>query len=342
MALAACGGKPPQPVPSVDLAEQPITSDAGAASTRIFAKDPPPFRLVRLDHTPTFPLTGPPSLEPHFRVASPWYLACDRRGRLDDDALLYVEAWCAYRKDPHFDLVRALMSLRATRTKGIGDAVRRDIANHLGDRFVADEALRLIGPDDEVETMLVAVYVDLDRFEDADIVIRSLADSGIGCDRELLLVRFAFDVDRLQRLPGIYGNSACANVARQLSCLVDEAKELVDQGGSCEQVSLDEDQRIATRAIAARLSWKHEESSPAHMLDIAHLATSALAVHDAEELALSALDSALWMTSCDPDIVAAVQVSASRLQTMDGTQERFDDRRKRLIEMTVDKCRNTH
>lgn len=301
---------------------------------------PPPFRLIGMTDAPTWPLTNPPTLEPHYRIASPWYAACDKRGRLPDDVLVYIETWCRYRADPRFDIAAALLKLRSSQVPNLAEGVRRDIANRLADAYSASDALAW-GHIDQFLDHLRAVYIDLQRYDDAEVIAAEIrAKQGHTCGRAVAELTFAFKPmrgDFVFNMAHAYGvDTPCGKYIDRLGCIITEAQvqahgELAHH--AC-QSTLDEDEVTATRAIAARIRWDgmREESE---LIEIAELAASALSMPDAEGLALSALEGALKF-SCD--FVPQVQVIASRIQRSEDTQGRFDARRARLIAMTPAQC----
>ncbi len=340
MLLVGCGGRP---------APRPVTTDV---PTPLVNSAPPPVRLIRLTHAPTWPLAGPPSLEPHYVVTRPWWTSCERRGPLSDDALVYVELWCRYRQDSSFDLAGSLARLRTTALPNLETAIRTDLANLLADTRDARAALAWIektGYDVELAELLAALYLDLGRVDDAAVVAADLQTADrlhrmSACDHDLLQQMFHFDPDHsgtLEDFPKIHGPSACATYAKRLACIVRHAEQVAGNpcAEACPGVTLDDDELGAARVLGARMQWT-ETSNVTQLLHIADLAASALYVYDAEELGLAALEAVLHR-ECDAQTVAAVQTAASRIQTSNDAQDRFAARRKRLIEMTVARCGNT-
>jgi hypothetical protein len=344
--LVGCGSRPPRAQPPADDDEDPAPEptqkrDPHRGRHGEPRVDPPPFRLIGLSRRPTWPLTQPPSLEPHFRVASPWTAACDKRGRLPDDTLAYLEAWCRFRKEPRFDLAYALLALRGSKVPNLADAVRRDIANRLADDHDAAGALAW-GRIDEFLDTLLAVYIDLGRFDDANVIAAEIRKgTGRSCGREVAKLVFDFQAPRAvftMQLANMHGIATpCGQRLIHLSCLISNAHGVA--GGDdefraqCTGV-LDADELAAARAVAARIRWA-QLRDPAEFLDVADLAISALHVPDAEELALAALEATL-LFSCDA--VPAVQLAAARIQRADDAQQRHDTRRARLIAMTPERC----
>ena len=255
--------------------------------------------------------------------------------------LAYVEAWCRYRKDPRFDLAYALLALRRSKVPDLADAVRRDIANRLADDHDAAGALAW-GHIDEFLDTLLAVYLDLGRFDDANVIAAEIRKgTGRSCGREVARLEFDFQSARASfafeyaRAFGVA--TPCGQRLVHLGCLIASAE--VVAGGQDEKRAecagrLDEDELAGARAVAARIRWQ-QIREPAEFLDVADLAISALHVPDAEELALSALEATL-LFSCDT--VPAVQVAAARIQRSDDAQTRHDARRARLIAMTPERC----
>ena len=199
LVLAACGSRPqaPRPVDDDPPEEDPPSGrDPNVGRHGEPQLPPPPFRLIGMSRAPTWPLTQPPSLEPHYRVATPWSAACDKRGRLPDDALVYIETWCRYRASPRFDLAQALLKLRRSAVPNLADAIRRDIANYLADNYNAREALDW-GHIDEFLDMLRAVYIDLERYDDAAVIATEIRTKmGHTCGRAVAELTFDFKAMR--------------------------------------------------------------------------------------------------------------------------------------------------
>src|SRR5687768_9032509 len=134
--VVGCGGKPePRPTPT-----WPPRNTRHVHVPAPLKPEGPRLRLVGFGG-PAWPLVGAPSVEPHHRVTSPWYASCDRRGRLHDDELAYVEAWCRYRSNSSLDLTRLLVPLYRTQLPRLAEAIRRDLANYLADTVGGSEAL---------------------------------------------------------------------------------------------------------------------------------------------------------------------------------------------------------
>ena len=342
LVLAACGSRPPAPQPPVydpPSDEDPAPRDTVGRHGEPLL-EPPPFRLIGMSDAPTWPLTQPPSLEPHYRITSPWYAACEQRGRLPDDALVYIETWCRYRKEPRFDIAAALLKLRRTAVPNLADAIRRDIANHLADEYDAQDALAW-GHIDEFLDMLRAVYTDLERYDDATVIATEIRTKmGHTCGRAVSELTFDFKPmrgDFVFNMAHAYGvDTACGKYIQRLGCIVTEA-QLIATGETTHhacQASLDEEEIGATRAVAARIRWDGMRVTT-ELFEIADLAASALTMPDAEELALSALEGALDI-SCV--FIPQVQVIAARIQRDADAQQRHDKRRARLIAMTPEQC----
>ena len=301
---------------------------------------PPTFRLIGMTDAPTWPLVHAPTLEPHYRIASPWYAACDKRGRLPDDVLVYIETWCRFRTDPRFDVAAALLKLRSSLVPNLAEGVKRDIANRLAEDYDANGALAW-GHIDQFLDHLRAVYIDLQRYDDATVIATEIRTKhGHTCGRAVADLTFNFKPmrgDFVFNMAHAYGvDTPCGKYIDRLGCIITEAQ--VQAHGELAHhaclSSLDQDEVTATRAIAARIRWDsmREESE---LIEIAELAASALSMPDAEGLALSALEGALKF-SCD--FVPQVQVIASRIQRAPDAQERFDKRRSRLMQMTPAQC----
>jgi hypothetical protein len=312
--------------------------------------DIPRLRMVRFSQRPTWPLTRAPSLEPNYRVASPWFEACERRGRLRDDAFVYVQAWCHYRKDSQFDLISALVPLRSSLTPNLAKAVRFDLANLLAESKSGEASLAWLtalgGHDGDLFEATIAVYIDSGRIEEALVIAEHhMAEPSATCGRDLTYVTFLFD-HTLSSIDGMarrHAGTACGERLRTFACMVATAKfagiaQVKDEVlPECGGTVLDEDELAATRVIAARMRWIGGIVEPQEYVAIAELAASGLSVYDAEGIALSALEAALAL-SCTSEIVVAVQTIAARIQTLEFAQDRHDQRRSRLVEMTQARC----
>ncbi|MBA3499486.1 MAG: hypothetical protein M4D80_03710 [Myxococcota bacterium] len=284
---------------------------------------------------PSWPLTEPPSLEPHLRVASPWYVACERRGRLQDDVLAYVEVWCRFRVEPSFDLVRALAPLQRSTAPGLAAAVRLDLANQLAE-MPAPAALAWLESrrDPGLYSVLAALYIDLGKLDDAEQVSQRIRahHARTTCEHDLVELRFFDEPADLQALVNRHLTESCESEVRRIVCVIELGSERAgiarDHDLVCPDHILDDDTRMFTAAYAA---W-HLFTTPnprVGTFEIADLAISALAVPDAEEIALRTL-SALAPLTCSSPRAADLLRRVQTITDSPHAQSRHADRRAQL------------
>lgn len=326
--VVACGGNPPR--------KRHVAPPVDDVQRRYVKPEPLVLRIVPPNPNGlTWPLTKPPSLEPHYRFGFTWPLVCERRGVLPDDVLVYSEAWCAYAKNPNFDLARALSALRSS--PALSNAILLDLANLAVDgHFDYDVAW-----DTELRETIIALDIELGRIYEAskaadDYFLYVLPQNPRTCSADLFGLMFKLDPSAIDRLPEQvrrHGTTGCGNHFRRLACIVWSASGRSPMN-ECASVVLDEDDRAIIRAVAARLQWG-EFLEPEKLLEIAKLASSALQIYDAEGLAMRALQRTL-QASCKP--LEEVRKIAALIDGDHRKQERFDDARAELLAMTEFRC----
>jgi hypothetical protein len=328
--LVACGSKA-KPAQTFEV----IVDQTGDGAAEIVVP-PPKFRLVGAINDA---VTGQrPSLEPHYRVTSPWTVVCERRWRLADDALAYVEAWCKKVTNPRFDLMDTLMALRSSAVPGLGLAIKRDIANMIAESS-GEQALAWAGSDAEWLGLLFGLYLDFDQVHDAEVIAKELGKKAT-CEGSLAKLMFDFDPDHLPDLGALIRRhgvtTACGVALQRLACLVriGEGEGLMPQSSECAGLTIEEDDKSAAHAIAARILWSKKPSTAKDLLAIAELAAAGLVVQDAEQLALDALELALRI-SCTSETIAAAQTIAARIQTQDRAKERHAEHRATFMRRTT-------
>ena len=151
----------------------------------VAAHEPPPDRRINLQGLPALDLRGllphdlPDAPVPHFAtVRAQWPEICERRGRLADDVLAYVEIWCRGGQ------VGELSHLQGSAVAGLDRAVIADVVALLADATGGkDAALRVLavaGAPTQAAEQLAEAYVARDRDDDARIV---LVTAGLQSDR---------------------------------------------------------------------------------------------------------------------------------------------------------------
>ena len=353
VALAGCGSPSPRYQPrQPPAAVRPGRPDELPRPVAPNPK-PPAIRLAQLLPGPTWPLTEAPSLEPHYRVASPWFAACDRRGHLPDDALAYVEAWCRYRRDSSFDVVAALLPQRSSNVLGLGDAIRHDVANLVADRRSGQGAVSWLAEDasheDALYELLIAVYTDLGRIDDAAIVAKEYVERrSPRCSRELVDAKFALVSygDRWSALfvrARSYGlGTSCGAELQRIGCMFWEGARQTFTKVSQLQPRKDCDglaarDLAASRVIAATRTWAAPSDYVA-LIEAATLAITALDVPEAEDLALTALEASLEASPASCGMTDRVVDLAAVIDASPHAEPRFAGRRAALRAMTPAAC----
>jgi hypothetical protein len=329
--VVGCGGHPPR---KREVVRRPYTP----VREPYVNPAPPMLRIVRANADAlAWPLTSPPSLEPHYRVGFTWPLVCERRGVLPEDVLVYSEAWCAYAKGPQFDLARALVKLRSTTNVPLlPDSIMLDLANLAADGHAHD-----LPSDATLQEMIIALEIENGQLDDASATAKSYLAFAKGhhassCGTDL--VRWMFDLDpaAVSSLPTqmhMHGSSRCGIQFRRLGCIIWNAS---GRGPTteCDGVTLDENDRAIARVVTARLRWT-PLATPDELVEIGRYAASGMVLSDAEGFAITSFQRALH-SSCR--VLDDVRKIVKDMDADEHEQERFADARAQLIAMTEQRC----
>jgi hypothetical protein len=296
----------------------------------------PEFRILPLNPSGfMWPLTTPPSVDPHYRVGFTWPLACGRRPVLPADVELYVDAWCRHLRDPRFDFEGELTRLLSSNVRGLRAAIVLDLANN----GVEDLGRNLASG--ELALTRIAVEVALGHIEEATRVASGYVHtvySDKTCGQDLHSWVFELEPRDIDWLPGLvrrHGTTACGKQFRRLACIVWSASRrppyLIPE---CASVAFDDHDRTIIRGVWARLRWSPSLTADEY-LEIAKFASSALVLYDAEGLAIRALQRTLKL-SCKR--LEEVREIAALIDGDHRKQERFAEARRELVSMTESEC----
>jgi hypothetical protein len=269
-----------------------------------------------------WPLTEPPSLQPHWAPARADN-ACELHAN-DHDAVAYVGAWCRIRTSDRGAIVELGKLANSARFE-LARAARLDIVNLVADSSDAKDAmstLHALSLDDTAALdLLAATYVALGSREQADIVEHEVVHgerpvaSSIACERLKAFGRLD-DADLVQRLsPFSADRGECGVIARAVRCATDR--------GGCQRVVGDAPIPDTILALRMYFDWRNDYGA---FEQIGRFRSHSIGLAWFDEVAVTALENAMTLSNCNPDSLATLRTAARRIAE-DPTHDRsVDDR----------------
>jgi hypothetical protein len=296
----------------------------------------PPFSLTFLLASLPPPLTRAPALAPALQVPPYWPTVCDRRGRVDDEVLEYIIAWCTARNGRLDVLADALARIRHSGNRDLREAISEDLANLALEGIAVEMEPRVVDYLAAIHVFRDAPRAALDVLEpktrtpNIDPAFTRPAPRPENCERSLLRVLVAFDRATFERLASFRGQP-CTRDAELLLCAGDRAlrsaKEVAEQdsiGGMCGgRVMTDVD---ITRVRLVETYWRWRLDEPATWLAVTRAAIDTFGdVPGSEELAVSMLEDAAG-ARCKPEVVREANADVKLVSSSPTHDKRYDDR----------------
>jgi hypothetical protein len=275
------------------------------------------------------PLTRAPGLEPALQIPPFWPAVCERRGRLHEDALEYVLAWCTSRSGKLEDLADALARARHTTVRAdVEEAAAEDLANLAAEGV----AVRM---DPRVAEYLAAIHLFRDNPREALAVLdfgrrRGAPPPAEGCERTVLRLLAQFDRRAVDRLAEFVG-TRCLRGAELMLCAGDRALRSAKEVAERDSVSGMCGGRVMTDAEIRRVRlaetyWRWTADEPAAWPPAIRAAIDAMSdVPGSEELAVSTLELAVD-TQCRPEVDREANEDVKLMASSPAHDPRYDDR----------------
>jgi len=290
----------------------------------------PPFSVTFLLAALPPPLTRAPALAPALQVPPYWPTVCDRRGRVDDEVLEYIIAWCAARSGRLDELAGNLDRIRHSANHDLREAVAEDLAN-----------LALEGTPVDMEPRVVDYLAAIHVFRDAPRAALEVLEPKRwppprpeSCQRTLLRILVAFDRATFERLASFRGQP-CTRDAELLLCAGDRALQSANAvaeqdsvGGMCGGRVMTDAEIARVRLVEAYWRWRADE--PATWAPIVTAAIDAMTdVPGSEELAVTIVEDESAL--CKPAMHDDARALARLVSMAPGHDARFDARIARVV-----------
>jgi len=272
------------------------------------------------------PLSRAPALAPALQVPPYWPTVCDRRGRVDDDVLEYIIAWCTARSGRLDVLADNLERIRHSARRDLREAVAEDLAN-----------LAVEGTAVELEPRVIDYLAAIHVFNDAPRAALEVLEPKRwprpppeSCERTELRLLAAFDRVTFDRFAAFRGRP-CTRDAELLLCAGERAlrsaKDVAEQdsvGGMCGGRAMTDVEIARVRLGEAYWRWRFEE--PQTWSPAIRAAVDAMGdVPGSEELAVSILE-LVADSKCKPQLDGDAKADIKLVSSSPAHDARYDSR----------------
>ncbi|HUJ63446.1 MAG TPA: hypothetical protein VLX92_33335 [Kofleriaceae bacterium] len=336
---------PEPPLPPRHLPVAVLDQEPGLAVSEIAPPTPSPM---------PWPLTEPPSSEPHLPAARARD-ACTAHKVDHRDVLAYVAAWCRLRAGDVSaigELARLAASSRAdVMAAALLDTIDRLAAGDADQALKLLRAARLVTP--RAFELLAGTYIALHLPGQAKDVLDELRASRLTSSPAYACEHLAWDIvspelpDRLAEVDQLDG--PCPRRAGALACAMQAARRFrkADYGSrlvamrECYRELPDDPARDAKlELLLVHARWGPR--NPASWLELARHAEVTIGTPPGEAYTIAALRNAMLASDCDPDTIAEVAASAARIRGRSDREVMFDLPLDALATLTREDCVAAH
>jgi hypothetical protein len=329
--LVACG---PRPTPVEPDDPDPDVGTLQPSDHRLIAAPRFELDVASLvpdpDHELRWPLShsSHPKLEPGYDIAAAlaqpgvtWIELCEmgahkrRLASANQDPIVYLAAWCQVLAHNPDAAVGGLEPLRRSSVPAIARAIDIDLANILVSEGDADQAERVLAHHKidrpELFDILAATFAELGKLDDALVLNARAMESNGYADTRTKCHRLARHValgetEMLDTLDQI-SHPDCKALSAGLHCAIYPD---TDCGPYFLLSGID---HRMTYVLAAFHVWPATPAAPLAWLRVVDRVKSGIGMPPADDIAVSALETALRASACDSAWVAAVGKIASSL-----------------------------
>lgn len=325
--LVACGPRAAPVEP-----EDPDVGTLRPSDHRLIAAPQFELDVASLIPDPSHELRWPlshnshPKLEPGYDIAAAlaqpgvtWIELCNmgaHKRRLasgKQDPIAYLAAWCHVLFHDLDAAVGGLEPLQRSTVRAIARTIHIDLANILVSEADADHAERVLArhkiDKPELYDVLAATYAELGKLDDALVLnaraLESYADTMTRCRRLARHVALGA-TEALGKLSKIQ-TSDCRPISAALRCWASP------DTGCADHFSMSGIDHRTAHVLAAFHAWPKAPAGPFDWLRVVQRVRSGLGIPPADDVAVTALETALRASACDSDWVAAISKLASEL-----------------------------